>query len=398
MTRSEKVVNFFCKNAFLSLWTMASPIGKKDGKELCDAIVVFEEDIIIISVKEISYRPTPDIETGQNRWLKSAIEKSVKQLKGAARHIESVDSITSKNKNVSLRLPSKESRHYRFITISLGADRKIPVSIPMIDNQIIHFIDEHSIDAIFRELDTINDFIEYLNAKEKMLASSGKIIIGSEESLLSYFIFNQRSFPENADLLILGDDLWPELKSRQEYHAKKQADRVSYFWDSIIEEFINMRDPELKSILGYFDTSNENTELALRELAKENRFSRRILSQAFFEFHADKKIASRMVESSSGVYYIFLKKPKSIPRDLRQIELLARSYIIRDRIGRDVKIVAMATEDDISLGHSFDLLYFQKSLWTDEDHKTAIKAMKDLDLFVNPREGRISADEFPREE
>jgi len=48
---SEEFVNWVCQQSSLSLWSYASPRGKK-GKELCDILVVCDPDIIIISVKD----------------------------------------------------------------------------------------------------------------------------------------------------------------------------------------------------------------------------------------------------------------------------------------------------------------------------------------------------------
>lgn len=398
MTPSEIVVNTLCKKAFLPLWTMANPVGKEPGKELCDALIVFNEKVIIISVKEIIYKETEDIKTGWDRWNRAAVEKSIKQLKGAKRYLDSQKSIRSVEHDVIFTLPDLNARQYHFITISLGSKREIPISIPIEDDFYVHFIDDYSLDIIFRELDTVSDFIEYLEKKEELYISKKKMVIGSEEDILGYYLWNNRSFPENFDTMIFSDDIWVNIQERPEFKQKKKLDSVSYFWDKIVEEFVNMRDPELNSIFGSFDRSNENVEIALRILAKECRFSRRVLSQAFFDFIQNRNIASRVIQSyQKDVYYVFLKKPKDYDRKARQIELLARCLIIRDKVNYDVKIVGLATEDDISVGHSFDLLYYEKNNWTDDDKKMARSAMNELNLFKTPRSSMIHTDEYPTE-
>ena len=55
LTESEKFVTSISERAFLKLWTHPNPIGKK-GKELCDCLIVCENHIIIISVKDIQYK------------------------------------------------------------------------------------------------------------------------------------------------------------------------------------------------------------------------------------------------------------------------------------------------------------------------------------------------------
>lgn len=303
MTESEILVNKLCEKVFLSLWTIASPIGKEAGKELCDALVVFDNKIIIISVKDIKYKETEKIEIGWDRWNKTAIEKSIKQLKGAKRFLDDSNTVRSQDGKVTIQLPEKNDRIYFFLTISLGSQREVPVVLP--ENEVIRFLDEYNLDILFSELDTVSDFIEYLQKKEDFLKKSKKII-GSEEDILAFYLHQNRAFPENADLLIFGDDLWKEVSNKKEYKIKKKIDKISIFWDSLIEEFINLRDPSIVKIPGYFDPTNKNIELALRTLAKENRFSRRVLSQEFFDFYEHPRIVSRIVESINGIIYVFL--------------------------------------------------------------------------------------------
>jgi len=398
MTPSELAVVTLCKKAFLSLWTMANPVGKEPGKELCDALIVFGNEIIIISVKEIIYKETEDILTGWDRWNKAAIDKSVKQLKGAKRYLDSISKIKSKEHDVIFELPKRDIRKYHLITISLGAKREIPVNVPITDDEVIHFIDDFSLETIFSELDTVSDFIEYLHKKEELFISSKRAYVGAEEDLLAYYLWNNRSFPEKFDLMIFMDDIWENIRKRPEYIQKKAADKISLFWDNLIEECINMRDPSLRNILGFFDESNENTEHALRVLAKECRFSRRVLSQEFYDFHKDKTISSRAVQSySKDVFYVFLKKKTSYDRHARQIELLARCMIIRDKVNYNAVIIGIATEDNFEIGHSFDLLYYEKENWTEADRKMARSAIDDLHLFRSSRSSIVHADEYPEQ-
>jgi len=92
VTPSEKFVTSLCQRSFLKLWTHPNPKGKND-KELCDCLVVCEDDIVIISVKENEYKDTGDT-TGWERWQKAAIEKSASQIWGAERWLTTVDRFT----------------------------------------------------------------------------------------------------------------------------------------------------------------------------------------------------------------------------------------------------------------------------------------------------------------
>jgi hypothetical protein len=395
MTESESLVNRICQKVFLSFWTMASPEGKDPRKELCDALVVFGNNIIIISVKDIVYKETEDLITGWQRWNKSAIEKSIKQLKGAKRFIESANQIKSMKNDVTFELPEKSLRKFFLVTISLGSKREVPIELPFEEDQFVHFLDEQNFELILSELDTASDFIEYLTKKEVFFQSKGRILIGNEENLLANYITNNRTFEERADFLILDDELWKSVRARDEYQDKLKANRVSYFWDQIIEEIIRLRDPYIESILGYVDPNNLNVEYALRVMAKENRFSRRVISHAFWDFHRNKNIESRVIQSLNGILYVFLKKPLKTDRRARQSELFARCFVARDRVAEDIVIVGIATEDDVSSGHSLDLVYFEKESWNDEDHAQAEAAIKELKIFQEPQFSIVHVDEYP---
>lgn len=83
LTPSEELVARLCQRSFLKLWTHPNPIGK-NGKELCDCLIVCGQHILIISVKEVEYQDTGN-RVGWDRWHRVAVEKSVKQIWGAER-------------------------------------------------------------------------------------------------------------------------------------------------------------------------------------------------------------------------------------------------------------------------------------------------------------------------
>jgi hypothetical protein len=55
INKAEEFVFHICRETFLSLWSYANPLGK-NGKELCDILIVCDPDIVIFSVKEIEFK------------------------------------------------------------------------------------------------------------------------------------------------------------------------------------------------------------------------------------------------------------------------------------------------------------------------------------------------------
>lgn len=59
----------------------------KPGKEMTDLLIPFGDDIVIISDKASDFDPEVSVELAWSRWWQGAVEKSLKQLKGAMRTI-----------------------------------------------------------------------------------------------------------------------------------------------------------------------------------------------------------------------------------------------------------------------------------------------------------------------
>ncbi len=95
VTESERIAVQLCERYFLKLWIYPNvyqdqgKIGHGHGKELCDILTVFDDDVIIFSDKfcafpadSADHAATP---LAWRRWYKRAIHASIKQLLGAER-------------------------------------------------------------------------------------------------------------------------------------------------------------------------------------------------------------------------------------------------------------------------------------------------------------------------
>ena len=193
MTPSEKFVTALCGRAFLRLWTHPNPVGKK-GKELCDCLMVCGPHVIVVSVKEIQYRDTGD-RTGWERWHKAAIDESAKQIWGAERWLTSVDQFKRSDGRI-VTLPPKAERTIHRIAVSLGAHGHTPLRWGDFGHGFVHVYDEYSVGAVFWELDTITDFINYLSAAESLFAQGVKPIFAGAgpEDLLALYVRHGADF------------------------------------------------------------------------------------------------------------------------------------------------------------------------------------------------------------
>ena len=393
---SEEFVYKICNKSFLSLWSYANPRGK-NFKELCDILIVCEPDIIILSVKDIKLTDSGDIETDWRRWLKKAITDSAKQIYGAEKWIKSTSHIIQNDGTQGLQFPSSEVQRIHRVAVAFGGDNQVPIQFGDFGKGFVHVFDKISFEIILRELDTITDFVQYLLDKEN-LYNSGKLAVfdGSEEDLLGYYLYNGRSFPENFDVIIVGSDIWSEIVKKPEYKAKKEADRESYVWDKLLE-IISKN--VLKGNLEFGSTLDQS-EIALRTMARECRFSRRLLGKGFTEFMSlasQEIIESRfLVSPQSNIAYVFLAKPHGEDRQYRVNELQGRCFVVRGMQQNCMTVIGIATERyQKGRGFSIDVFYLNKEIWTEEDQKNLEYVQREFGWFATPQQKSVHEDEYP---
>jgi hypothetical protein len=388
MTPSERFVTELCQRAFLRLWVHPSPIGKK-GKELCDCLIVCGSHVVIISVKEIDFKDTGN-KTGWERWHKSAVDKSVQQISGAERWLRTADTVTSKGGR-EVTLPPNDVRRYHRVSVSLGGRGEVPVRWGDFGSGFVHVFDEHNLSAVFTELDTITDFVGYLDACETLVSTGVKpIFSGGVEDLLALYLQNGRDFgipteARNANSVIMvGEDIWNHLSHSPEYAAQKADFRGSYAWDRLIEQYA-------ADLLtgGMFDMHSKavtQDELALVTMALQPRSYRATLADALLAFldPKAKKTASRAVIGDLETAFVFLAGD-SADREHRSRELALRCLVVRGKCAGVRTVVGIATDRPRGTpgGYSSDIAYIHVDELSQEQKQQIESIQADLGYFKN---------------
>lgn len=326
ITKSEQYLIELAKKSFLSLWcysnvfTDRKPNAKGDGKELCDLLVVFENNILIFSDKQCEFKNDVDVQISWQRWYRNAIKKSINQVMGAYNWInknpERLFLDSSCKRIFPLKIIPRDSI-FHLIAVTRGSNttcnkylnRKSSGSL-QIDTRVsndehanhpftigrvlssgpyIHVLDEFSLDVILHELDTIYDFVNYLKNKEKLLTHPTRHIqCSGEEQLVAIYLTSANntkshdftSIPDNRNCVLIEVGFWEFFKQSPPYLSKKQADKKSYIWDSYIENAI-------KPVEAYSDgmpiTNIFEIEPVLRIMASEPRIYRRQLAQKLLD-------------------------------------------------------------------------------------------------------------------
>lgn len=413
LTPSERHLKKLGSRSFLSLWSYANVYRDQGGgKELCDLLVIFGDSVVIFSDKHCAFPNSGDDAKDWSRWYQRAVAKSADQIFGAERWLRDhpgrifVDSKCTVRLPIGLPEPGKMRVHR--VVVALGAStrcqgalgdngslmlaspkggQQVPPPFTVFpnvppDKRTVHVFDEHSLDVVLDELDTIQDFLAYLRKKEALLASTG-IQAPSEQDLLAFYLQNVNAqdehdfvLPEACDFFGLQEGLWEHISEQPAYAAKKARDRPSYAWDRLIEYLVGRIASGDLTMGG--DTELSTHELGLRVMAAERRVARRMLANAFLGLALNtprgQPFAVRVVLSPSkaGAAYVFvlLKHDLGTNYDDYQRERLERLLAYVDVVKylyRDLQhVVGIGTETQDSPGRSETMAYFDTSEWPAE--------------------------------
>lgn len=439
VTTGEKLLARLCEKTFLRLWSYPNvfrdqgrPGGKGDGKELCDLLVVFANDVIIFSEKSSQIANSGDTRLAWQRWFRRAIQQSAAQVFGAERWLREfpaqiyLDRACSKpfplllgaehelrfHRVIVARKEFADAREKRTLFIRpdvLGeAHFDEPFCVGQIDpaRGYVHVLDEYTLDIVLSELDTITDFIEYLTKKERFVTSGKLLGASSEVDLLAYYLTSKTPkgehdfiLPKGVDHLGLAWGPWSQLKSHPKYLAKKEADRYSYIWDAIIEDATDVY------FLGPEPAEKLNeVEIAVRTMASERRLSRRALIASFMELLIIAPAGAPAVRTvypnpKNKIGYVFIILPREQTESKtayieRLDETLQLSFFLAKSNYRSLEQIVAIGLESMEKGALCRIGYVDASTWSAEGVRLARK-IKKSGIFGRSRFARKEHFEFP---
>jgi hypothetical protein len=453
-TQSERYLTVLCRDSFLRMWSWPNIHrdqkwgGGEEGKEICDLLVVFGNQIIVFSDKFCQFPSTGDPERDWCRWFKRAVWKSAEQIWGAERWLmENPDRVfvdKACKQKLPIPLPPRDSSVFNRIIVAHGSGNRCraalggsgslmvlpgllgkqhydpstgaihPFTIGRLSDSrgFIHVIDDFTLDVLLRTLDTTADFLRYLGRKEALLQSGGLKMAAGEEELLAYYLRNtdaagQHDFvaPVDCDSILIDEGIWDDFQTHPDRLAQVTENRISYAWDDLMEHFTG-------HVLGgtsAFQTSPSLVEAAvpLRLMAQADRTERRVLAKAFLgnmERGTEEDRAARIVLPAGrpGPYYVFLTLKPRTDKSYDEYALVRRTLleaycrVVRHRFSGAMDIVGIAAEPAGNEDGSEDLLYFNGRNWTADLDPEARSLSKELKILTEPRPYHIRESEFPR--
>ncbi len=299
----EDYVNQLAYKSYLKYWCYPNPKDiSGDKKEICDLLIPFRDKLIIISVKNHSF------DGNYERYKKRVIEKSTNQLNGAERLL------FNKQRDIYIQHPDREpelfdSENYNKtykITINVGEQFEHYEFSDYNDKKgFISIFNKETFEAIIIELDTIKDFVEYLDEREKLLLSGKTITVKcKEKDLLAEYLMNARKFtidysaPHIKEIILNLEGAWEKYHKSESVKLKHEADRISYFIDHMVKNDI---------------LALPNGEVLARELMNLGRTERRSLAVTVMslvsKYENTPGILARRYSTFNGIGHLIVYYP-----------------------------------------------------------------------------------------
>ncbi|RXM43917.1 hypothetical protein [Flavobacterium sp. YO12] len=345
----EEYVNELAYGSYLKYWCYPNPKDLNgDKKEICDLLILFREAAIIFSVKNHSF------DGNYERYKKRVVEKSSNQLNGAFRKL------FGSSRQIHIKHPDRDpepfnpgqfSKIYR-LTVNVGEQFEHYEFSDQDDRKgFISILNKDTFEAIMEELDTIKDFIGYLDEREKLLASGKNITINcTEKDLLAEFLMNKRSFKMNykaehvKEIQMNLSGSWNKYEKSEQLLRKRKADEISYFIDKMVKRDI-LHLPE--------------GETLARELMNLGRTERRMLTKSLFDLvkkhEGEPDTFARRYSAYNGIGHLLIYYPADVPEEETDsfIQLAMALYAYKTAY-REKEIICIAATDGVKQ-HKFGM-------------------------------------------
>ncbi len=440
LNESESYLAKLCDHTFLSLWSYPN-LYRSTGKELADLTVVFGNNIILFSDKSCKYPDQSSPGLNWRRWFTRTIAKSAQQLWGAERWIKTNPQRIFLDPQCTSRFPfpiDTSRARIHLVLVAHGASGACRSHFGggsgslMIRNWVegadahtkpfvigdiapkktyVHVFDDTTLDIIMETLDTIADFVTYLGEKVSLLRSDREVSVAGEEELLPVYLSTVTDgqhafdFPKEFDGIVVVEGHWQEFCKSPSRKAQIEADKISYFWDGLIEQF------NKHAIQGTQYWTDEggvrSSEQIMRFFASTTRFERRILSKCLLGIvaktppnHCGRRVS---IPTKPGMpFYVFVAYPRSSEltedeyREIRAEHLKICCILVRSLYPQAKDVVGLATESDSDLSQrSEDAVYFDGRLWDAEMQQNAEEVQRELGIFIERDYYGIRELEFP---
>ncbi|MEZ8153131.1 YecA family protein [Vibrio splendidus] len=413
VNESERFLSQLAEDTFFSLWSFPNIYRDEGcskintGKEMCDLFILIGNQAVVFSDKSIQFKGEPDSSVAWNRWYKSSIFASIKQLHGCYTWLKKHPSRVFLDKHCNEPFPFSlediekvhlvaivddldfRDEHVGILSYDFNEQNKknstTPFTIGLDANNkpFTHVFNKSMFREILSELMAITDFLDYLEAKEAAIRGRTIITADCEEQILARFVKNREpacvtgTLRKSGPQYSFGHSDWSDYKREASYYKAHLSHYVAM--DNLL---MLLSEAIVSANVGLAkEATLESHEIAVRMLAKEPLLSRKLLAKAFEEKYLEVPTglrSSRLVKSIyyPDVTYIFVFFPNNFAatEDYRKtrVQIGAAYALVAKRKRPELKkIVVISTQTNGEAQSSEDIAYYDysNSLSKDEERE-----------------------------
>lgn len=380
----EQVVHELATQTFFADWCYLNP-PRIDGNELCDLLIVFDQTAILWQVKTLKLHE-------DGHYSAKEVQKNLRQLSGARRQLldlKGVENLQDARGGID-PFDAGNIKEIFLISVLIGEEENFYSPFTQVKELSVHVLNREALTILLNELDTIADFCDYLREKERFFASKTSLIIeGGEEEILALYLENERQLTKYAvnSVVLATEGSWKHYLNRPEVLRKKQEDQISYLWDRIID---------------YAHTSGGQYKTIIREMARYNRFMRRVFAKHYWDMQLqaghcpDPERMLRRISPGPEITFSFLFVDESKDREVRKALLQAQCFVARHVMQQNTKVLGIATEKRLAAARSFDFCFMDMPVWGKEQQREAQRLQDELGIWTNYETYNGHEDEYPK--
>ncbi len=404
---SESFLKGLADRTFLSLWAIPNTFYAP-GKELTDLIVPFGKDIIIISDKASRFAFDKPLEVAWRRWYKATVLDGMRQLRTAMQRIERAPDTVFTDGRARLPIPHDlgpiaDKRIHLVAIARPDTDPEIvPASWPgleytsgaslkpfeigplEISGQVLHLFDGPTIDLLLEHLDTAPDFLAYLKGRALRLAQTDEHRFAEKDLLAAALIgweAEPPGLPSVPPLETIVPGLWEMYASSETPSRRRTMDGPS----GVIDRLIAIHHGEFAAGRALYDApSFQQHEFAMRLLAAESRFARRIIAHELRDILGEEDqstfwvstVPSPTMPTLRYVWLIHPDAPDGISNEIADatIRALLIDYILAIQGQFEQTLVlGIALPNGRGKDTSIIMAVHDKSNWTEHDFEESRK-------------------------
>jgi len=353
---NEKLTQWYLEHSFFRDFVYRNPPGRQ-GREFSDALVVYDDTLIVVQNKTHSSARTP------KDWCESALDDALGQLRGSLRMIteglvtEFINELTGAKIRIDL---SKHTHLYGIVVAAHKGEPFDPYGLLRQRDAPKHPFSIMTLDDLLftvDRMDTAADFITYFELRHEAVKMGLRPLM-NDEALSMGRIAEMLPILLGPSLARVPDDVRERtLRVRREHLLSPIKEREDYKFGLLVDDIVAHAhdvDPNLVKDLESAKRLAHQVGEIYGYLDRERRISigKKLLEAAIAARSVEARVVAHIQRSIRQVFlYLFTRADRKGRRDY----LHAISAMAQLKYGSD-KVVSVATEPVGTGGRSYDFI------------------------------------------